>query len=335
MERVDYESLIIQDVLNAHEREELDITPWYQRRAVWTNPQKAYLINTIHERKPVPTVYIRHKIDLESERSIKEVVDGQQRIRCVLEYRAGGFSARHPSHAKAVKYDELTKQQRVDFLQTSLSVGYLVGATDKDVIEIFARINTVSKTLNPQEKRNAQFSGAFKQLSLSEAVERLPFWRENGIFTDTDISRMTEVQFISDVMMNMIDGLQDFSASKLTAFYGKYEEEFPHEASMRRRLDKVFGHLLSLPNQVIKGTVFARAQVLFSLILVLDRTKGSIRAATIQECIGDIDARMEAMRTGENQMALKTEVYEAFSSGNMHRIRFRSVRDKTIARCFE
>ena len=38
----------------------------------------------------------------------------------------------------------------------TLSVGYLVGATDPDVIEIFARINTVSKALNPQEKQASQ-----------------------------------------------------------------------------------------------------------------------------------------------------------------------------------
>src|SRR5690606_20308066 len=125
---------------------ELNINPWYQRRAVWTGPQKSYLINTIHERKPVPTMYIRHAIDLESERSIREVVDGQQRIRCLLEYHKGDFAARHPDHPRPVRYDQLTKAQRVVFLQTALSACYLVGASDQDVIEIFARINTVAKT---------------------------------------------------------------------------------------------------------------------------------------------------------------------------------------------
>ena len=71
MERVDYESLIIQDLLNFHDDHSLNIEPWYQRRSVWSGPQKAYLINTIFEKKPVPSVYIRHQIDLEQERSIK------------------------------------------------------------------------------------------------------------------------------------------------------------------------------------------------------------------------------------------------------------------------
>lgn len=335
MERVDYESLIVQEILNSHEREELDIAPWYQRRAVWTRSQKSYLINTIHEKKPVPSIYIRHKIDLETEKSIKEVVDGQQRIRCVLEYRANAFTARHPDHPRPVKYEHLTKQQRLRFLQTALSVGYLVGASDADVIEIFARINTVAKTLNPQEKRNAAFSGEFKQFTLSEAVLRLPFWRENAIFTDNDISRMVEVQFVSDLVMNMVSGLQDFSGNRLTRFYSENEDDFDEEEDVKRRLDRLYSQLLALPDRTLKGTVFARPQVLFSLILVLnDMLPRHPSAAVLRDCIQELDARVTAVRTGENLNAISTDLYEAFTAGNMHRIRFRRLRRDAIKRYF-
>ena len=334
MERVDYESLIIQDIVNSHERQELDISPWYQRRAVWTSPQKAYLINTIHEKKPGPSIYIRHKIDLDTEKSLKEVVDGQQRIRCILEYRIGDFAARHPGHEKSIKYDQLTKNERITFLQTALSVGYLVGASDADVIEIFARINTVAKTLNPQEKRNAAYSGAFKQFALAQAVERLPFWRENTIFTDNDISRMTEVQFVSDLVMNLAEGLQDFSASALTNYYAKNEVEFPLENDVKKRLDRLFSQILALPRGMLKGTVFARPQVLLSLLLVLDGLSKAPSVTAIQKCIDEIDSRVETVRGGENKSALTPDVYEAFTGGNMHRIRSRRVRRDTIKKYF-
>src|SRR6266540_538206 len=97
-----------------------------QRRAVWNRPQKAYLINTIFEGKPVPSIYIRHTLDLESEKSVKEVVDGQQRVRCLLEYRADEFAAPHPSHPRGVKYSGMTRTEREKFLLTALSVGYLI-----------------------------------------------------------------------------------------------------------------------------------------------------------------------------------------------------------------
>ncbi len=329
MDRVDYESVVIQDLLNFYSREELNISPWYQRRAVWTRPQKAYLINTVLENKPVPSIYIRHTIDLEREKSIKEVVDGQQRVRCLIEYRKDEFTAPHPNHKKPVRYSDLDKSERTRFLLTALSVGYLVNATDEDVIEIFARINSVAKTLNPQEKRNALFSGEFKRFCLKEAIERLPFWRKVAIFTDNDIARMAEVQFTSDLVMNLKEGLQDFSASRLTKYYDTYENEFPDGVAIKKRLDRVFTILLEQQPDVIKGTIFCRPQILFSLLLVLDQT-GDVPRQKLERCITDLDARMRAVRSGEKPDALTTEVYEAFSSGNMHRIRFRKKRATVI-----
>jgi hypothetical protein len=73
MERIDYEKHVVQDLINFRKLEELNLNPWYQRRSVWTKSQQAYLINTLVERKPVPTVYVRHSIDLEKEKSIKEI----------------------------------------------------------------------------------------------------------------------------------------------------------------------------------------------------------------------------------------------------------------------
>lgn len=329
MDRVDYESVVIQDLLNFHSRQELDITPWYQRRAVWRPPQKAYLINTVFEGKPVPSIYIRHTIDLQREQSIKEVVDGQQRIRCILEYREDRFAAPHPRHQNAVRYSDLTKNERSAFLLTALSVGYLIGATDADVIEIFARINSVAKTLNPQEKRNALYSGAFKRFCLAEAIERLPFWRDYSVFTDNDIARMLEVQFISDLVMNLQHGLQDFSASKLTQYYEKFDDSYPKAANSKKRLDRVFEIVLDLKQDVLKGSIFCRPQILFSLLLVLDQVQKPQRTK-IERCISDVDAAVQAVQAHDDLNAVPPSVYEAFTSGNMHRIRLRRIRDKKL-----
>jgi hypothetical protein len=110
--------LIIQDVVNLERRDELNLRPWYQRRIVWTTPQQSYLINTIHEQKPVPSIYIRHSIDVGTGRSIREVVDGQQRLAAVLEYAADKFAARHPNIPKPVKFTQLTSKERHQFLTT-------------------------------------------------------------------------------------------------------------------------------------------------------------------------------------------------------------------------
>lgn len=336
MDRVDYESLIIQDLLNLYNDGSLNINPWYQRRSVWSEPQKAYLLNTIFEQKPVPSVYIRHQIDVDLEKSIKEVVDGQQRIRSVISYRGDGFAARHPEHKKKVKYSELTRVQKGTFLATALSVGYLIGAQDQDVIEIFGRINSISKTLNPQEKRNALYSGDFKQFSLRQAAERLPFWRSTGIFSATDISRMQEVQFISDLVINLIEGLSDFSATKIDNYYKKYDEDFPQSGDIGERMDGLFAKLAAIQADAFADTVFKQYQLAFSLMVVVDRLRNqnAVNAAKIEQVMREIDAKVAVYRDLAVKTHEQTAFFEGFTGGNLHRISTRKIRNDALAAAF-
>ena len=240
MDRVDYQSLIVQDLLNDYRDQKLNLTPWYQRRSVWTRPQKSYLINTLFERKPIPALYIRHSIDIERGQSVKEIVDGQQRARAILEFCNNEFSTKLTVRGQRMTFAQLDNQQRERFLLTPLPVGYLLGATDADVIDIFARINSVSKTLNSQEKRNAQFSGEYKQFCLAETTRRLDFWRSLNIFSANDIARMNEVQFMSDLIFNMIQGLSDFRQTDLDNIYRDNDEHFPQADEISTRLDEIF-----------------------------------------------------------------------------------------------
>jgi hypothetical protein len=329
MERVDYESFIISDLLSFYSGKTLEINPWYQRRSVWTGPQKAYLINTLFERKPVPSIYIRQQIDIEKEQTIKEVVDGQQRVRTILSYRANEFSAKHPAHRGRVRYIELTATQRGSFLSTALSVGYLIGATDQDVIEIFARINSVAKTLNPMEKLNALYSGEFKQFCLNEAVSRLPFWRSTGIFSATEISRMQEVQFISDLVINLIEGLIDYNPVKIKSYYKDFDEAFDQEDDIAERMEAVFSKLVLLPPADFADTIFRSSQVAFSLMHFLDeRRQNAPNADQIHEVIQSIDASVAAGL--DNPARVDARYVTGFTGGNLHRIRARRARREIL-----
>jgi hypothetical protein len=293
MERVDYQSLVIQDFINLEKGEELNLNPWYQRRSVWTESQKSYLINTLLERKPIPAIYIRHSLDLEKGKSIKEVVDGQQRTRAILGYVNNEFSAVHPDHQKRVKYESLSKIQKQNFLLTTVPVGYLQGADDKDVIDIFARINSVAKSLNAQEKRNAKFSGFFKQTCTRESVKRLEFWRNYKIFSSTDISRMGEVQFISDIIINLLSGLTSYSAPKLNKYYKDFENEFDRSDEISLRLNKIFDTLVNLDPNSIRDTIFNRPPLFFSLMIVIDQNNLN-NYKKIEKGLFEIDERFNS-----------------------------------------
>lgn len=289
MERVDFESMVIQDVYNFQKLGELKIDPWYQRRSVWTPTQRGYLINTLFVKKPIPTIYIRHYLDIEEEKSIKEVVDGQQRVRAVIGYLNDDFAARHPFHPKPVKYSALTAAQKTEFKMTKLPIGVLVSADEADVIEIFGRLNSISKTLNAQEKRNARFSGAMKQFCLENAAKHVTYWRDSGVFSATNISRMDEVEFVSDIVFNFMGGLSDFSASKIDRLYQDQDEAFEDEQEIQKRFDRVFEILGSIKTETVRDTVFSRSPIFFSLFLVLDAKK-KVNTKKLGQALIDVDA---------------------------------------------
>lgn len=329
MDRVEYQPLMVQDLINLNRQGELNLEPWYQRRSVWTTPQKAYLINTILENKPVPSLYIRHSLDVEKEKSVKEVVDGQQRIRSILEFANGEFAARHPNHPSRVKYGQLTPREREKFRLTSLSVGCLVAADERDVIEIFGRLNSVSKTLNLQEKRNARFSGEFKQFCLKEGSERVRFWRDYTIFTANEIARMTEVQFVSELAINMLDGLSDYSAKIIDDAYKDYDETFSKRQDLTDRMEKVFAKIASLKIEAIRDTIWCRSPLFFSLFLILDSVKRAIPSQELETALFSIDKSFNSDVPVAERSKADAEFYVACTS-NMHRIKSRKVRDKYI-----
>lgn len=330
MDRVDYQPLIVQDLINWDQHDELNLSPWYQRRSVWTAPQKSYLLNTLFEQKPVPTLYFRHTVDLELDKSLREVVDGQQRIRAILDYARSGFPALHPDHDRKVTYDKLTADQKRSFRETKLSGGWLLGATDADVIEVFGRLNSVAKTLNAQEKRNANFSGEFKQFCLREAASRVSLWRDLKVFTANDIARMLEMEFISDVVLNMLSGLSDFTAAKLDKIYKDKDVVFPEATNIKKRLDSVFSRVASLPASAIRDTIFCRKPVFFSLLFEMDRNK-TAKGKKLEDAIMEIDERFNSDKPLNERPRTDAEFYQACSASTQ-RIASRRVRSRYIGR---
>lgn len=325
MDRVDYQSLIIQDLLNDHQDEKLNLNPWYQRRSVWSRPQKSYLINTLLERKPIPALYIRHSVDLERGKSVKEVVDGQQRSRSIIEFCNNEFSTRLPGTSIRKTFSQLSREERERLLLTPIPVGVLLGATDEDVIDIFGRINSVSKSLNAQEKRNSKFSGEFKQFCLSVATSYLKFWRETGVFSANDIARMNEVQFIADLIYNLMNGISDFRPRGLDTLYENNDEKFEREQEISERIKRVMSILLEIDVQTFRDTIFRRQPIFFSLFLALDETN-TRDANRVKSTMHAVDAEYEDDDAESDEIIAFREAVAA----STQRVRSRSVRHRFL-----
>lgn len=331
VERVDYESMVIQDLENINKRDELNLSPWYQRRSVWTATQKGYLINSLFANAPIPTCYIRHYLDVDAEKSVKEVVDGQQRLRAILDYLADEFPAPVEPGGTKVYFSDLPKAERVDFKMKKLSIGTLVGATDADVIDIFGRINSVAKVLKPQEKRNAAYSGAMKQFCLRLGAKYVDFWRRTNLFTATDISRMEEVQFVSELIYNMIEGLSDFSQTRLNKLYKDYDEEFEEAEEIQTRFEDVMAQMLEVEDTIV-ATIFNRSPIFFSLFLLLNEWDVSIK--NLKEMMVEVDSIFQSVGQDEDGADKDDKSFYDACRASTQRIKSRATRHDYLEKWF-
>ena len=74
---VTYDSIAIKEFSDY--KEEYVVRPPYQRKSVWSRKNKQNLLDSLFRRYYIPRIVIR-LVRLDEERTVKEVIDGQQRI---------------------------------------------------------------------------------------------------------------------------------------------------------------------------------------------------------------------------------------------------------------
>ena len=138
--------------------------------------------------------------------AVRQVIDGQQRISCVLDYLDGKFrlSRTLPGSWAGKSFENLTPVEQHQITTHTFSFELFHGISDSEVLKMFARLNTYSVPLNAQELRNGRYFGLFKQSVYELAHEHLEFWRRHGIFSKRSIVRMLEVEFVSELLISQI-----------------------------------------------------------------------------------------------------------------------------------
>ncbi|MCI0579588.1 MAG: DUF262 domain-containing protein [Chloroflexi bacterium] len=257
----------ISDFLEWDASRQLILTPKFQRRDVWSPKAKSYLIDTILRELPIPPLFIRVRIDTSLRRAVREVVDGQQRLRTVLGYIHGDFPVMevHNSRFAGLHYAELPEDIQEQFLGYPFTVNLLRDVSDADVLNIFARMNTYTYPLTAQELRNAEFFGVFKQTIYRLAHQHYAFWLNNNILTNLKIARMADAELVSELVVSMLDGIRQTKSADLRNFYEGYDDSFPQS----QRVEEEFGETINIignlfPNS-LRGTQFSRGPLFYSL----------------------------------------------------------------------
>ncbi|MCK4428748.1 MAG: DUF262 domain-containing protein [Candidatus Aenigmarchaeota archaeon] len=261
----------ITDFYKWSKNNELTLNPIFQRRKVWNEKAKSYLIDTIIRGLPISKLYMRESIDISTKKQTREVVDGQQRLNTIFSFIDNGFKIKeeHNKEYRNLYFSELPERVKKDILGYTLSVDIISRTEDAIVLDIFARLNTYGVSLNAQELRNAKYFGFFKQTVYNLAIRYYTFWSENEIFTKNQISRMMEVEFTSDLVVFLKDGIKTRNKKLLDNYYKKYDDKKFKQNKIANQFDTCMDIIGNLYKNSLKSSLFNNKPAFYILFAAI------------------------------------------------------------------
>jgi len=259
----------------------LTLRPPYQRKPVWTPKQKCYLIESILMTLPVPEIYVQESISPDGETRYA-VVDGQQRVRTVLQFigadqdpeeaESNNFVLdRLPADSpwRNLPFQALGDDARKRFYGYKFAFRFLKTESDDAVRDMFRRLNKYLSPLKPQELRNATYQGPFSALALR--LSDADYWVESKIVTAAAIRRMNDIEFVSELIIGVMHGPQAGSSKVIDDYYFQYEDyedEFPNQKETEHIFETTL-NVVRLIFPTIKETRWANKTDFYSLFVAV------------------------------------------------------------------
>ena len=207
----------------------------FQRRYVWEEKHKIALIETILLGYDIPAIYVWQQEPNPMTGEIRySIVDGQQRTGAIVSFLNNEFplTKKYLINKADAAWENMFFIDLPDTLKRDIwSYSLRTMEIDREVpLEeiktMFLRLNITNKDLNPQELRNAQFNGKFIRLAID--ISEWDFWRKNSIFSNNDIRRMKDVEFISHLLIFLRKGMKTAtSQTTINNIYDLYNDEYP------------------------------------------------------------------------------------------------------------
>lgn len=261
----------VNEFLSWHNRGELLLSPKYQRNSVWNQNAKSYLIDTILEGLPVPPIFIQQKIDVSAAKTFREVIDGQQRLRTIIDFVADEFPVLKSHNKKygGLLYSQLPEDAKEKVLGFELAVELIKTKDEAVIYDMFARLNTNSITLNKQELRNAKYWGEFKVFVYSLTKYMKDLFINLGTFTDSQFSRMSDAELISSLIILSLDGIITETPTGINKYYKRYDEKFEKSCEVEFRIKEIIRIIEDLFQKQQFQTRFFHRKVAFYTLFAL------------------------------------------------------------------
>jgi len=311
----------ISDIRDWQESNRLELRPDYQRKEVWSDAAKIMLMDTILENIPMPKIIFQSII--KDEKTYRSIIDGQQRISAILSFLKNEYSLRKPYDGPHNNkyFKDLDEETRNQFLQYKIDCNEIVHAKEEVVREMYLRVNKYTIPLNKQELRRADFPGDF--LNLSEELSAHDFFEESKIFTIGNRRRMGDIEYISELLVIFIDGIQDKKQS-LDIFYENYSKwDKMHEATIKSLfLDTINDFSMIFTEEFpIYNTRFKQKADFYSLVAAIKELKqssGTLEDKDLKELRADLNLLDEYIEPESDIEIFSEYAIKCLSQGNTY-----------------
>jgi hypothetical protein len=261
-------SFTVAEYCQQMESHSITINRDYQRSPKrWPQAARSFLIDTILTGYPIPKLSLHQKTDLKSKKTIKEIVDGQQRSVAILEFYQNKLRVTGASAFAGKLFSQLDPEEQHAFLAYSLSADIFVGVSDGEIREVFRRINSYTVPLNKQEQRHAIHQGLFKWFIFDQTKLYSDTLKTLGVFHEQQLSRMADGALLTEFCRSIVDGIATHQEGNLNRFYADREKEFPEAKELEKRIKQVVGEVVKYAD--IHNGPLMKPDIFLTLILAI------------------------------------------------------------------
>lgn len=224
------QSYTIAEILKWNDDKELELNPKFQRGPVWSTTARSYLIDSLLLGYPIPKLLFRTVIDRNDRRTLRDVVDGQQRLRTIIDFASGRFAlgSKASPEFRTKRYSNLEPEVQDSFLAYKLTCEQLLGASDEDVLEIFVRMNSYTVPVNAAELRNARFDNEFSA-EVKSIIRQVPAVWAIGVLSNRERVRMIDQSLIAEIIGFFQTGVVDGAEADIDRVYIRNKHASPED----------------------------------------------------------------------------------------------------------
>ena len=285
----------VADLLEWHRDGRLELNPDFQRGQVWASDARSYLVDSLLRGYPIPKIFLRTTVDPRTQQTTREVVDGQQRLRAIVDFASNRFRlTKRAGEYVGLTYEQLDDETKESLLSYSLVVEQIISASNEEVLEVFARLNTYTVPLSPQEQRHAKYGGEFKFAVRNLSRELRPFFDFHRIFTLHGRVRMLDDQLTAEMLGILMDGIRSAGRGYLDDLYDDFDHAFIDGDARAEEVRSVINAIEANLPDVMGERFFARPPQLLMLFaavahLVVGLPAGGLEGAPPRPAIDTID----------------------------------------------